>query len=139
MKMKERSWKEEEERELTEKSEQGPSLVDVDVLGSGINRLTSNKAHKIIDKLPDYFIPVGSVVRGKENPSDIDLISTRPLNEAYKFFERNYDVTEVRTHGPKRSDFVISYDGDSIPINLWYSDKDHLGVKITIKDPKEIF
>lgn len=133
--MKERKWKEEEEEnERLEKSEKEPSLLDLDVLGSGINQLTLKQAHHLVDNLPNYFIPVGSVVRGKENPKDIDLISTRPLNEAYKFFEKNYDVTEVRTHGPKRSDFVISYDGDSVPINLWYSDKDNLGIKKLLLD-----
>lgn len=116
--------------DLVKKSDEG----SYGVYGSGAHSPTLGKIKLILKDLPNYFIPVGSVIRGKENPGDLDLISTRPLKDAYKYFENNYDIVSVTSYGSKRSDFTIKFDDEHIPINLWFSHKDSLGVKKLLLD-----
>lgn len=83
-------------------------------------------ALKFISKLPSYFIPVGSIIRNKKNPKDIDLISKKPLSEVKKYFDKYEQYKHAPNEGDKIQTYYVKDNQNRIVINIWYGTKEEL-------------
>jgi DNA polymerase (family 10) len=66
-----------------------------------------------------HIIIVGSILRHKENPKDIDLITLDDLNEIKQWLKDHYHVTKILGSGKLRLDLFIMHNGHHIQINIW--------------------
>ena len=77
-------------------------------------------------KLPNHFYVVGSVVREKKNPHDLDLICLHDLKEDYKWFQKHYEVSKPLRLGKEILTFKLKLNGKPLKINIWHGTKENL-------------
>lgn len=82
--------------------------------------LTYEKVHTIVKGMPKYLMPVGSYLRKKKNPNDIDIISLRPLEQAKKYLKKKFKIVKTNEDGDRQYFIDIKRYNDIIPINVWY-------------------
>lgn len=86
-----------------------------------LDRLT-----KIVKEFPKYLYPVGSFIRKEPNPNDLDMISTKSLDEVLDFFENYYDVLDIPREGKKIATIIIKIGKERLKLNIWKADKETL-------------
>ena len=86
-------------------------------------RLKLAEAKKLISLFPRYLIPVGSVIRNKKNPSDLDFVTLKPLDKVLKWFTLHTDIISINEYGDKLLHFIID---PYLKINIWKSTKEEL-------------
>lgn len=91
-----------------------------------LGTITLKTASKIINSLPEYFIPVGSYIRNKKKIGDIDLISTKPISTAKKYLDSALNILEVYKKGKREYFFVALVGRQKIHFNIWYFTKSEL-------------
>lgn len=101
----------------------GGNFLDNNIEGAGI---PLSDAEKFVNKLPKYILPAGSVVYKKENLGDIDLITTKPIEETYEYFKKNYENIKEIECKTKKCFFKIHIDDKPVELNIWYATKEEL-------------
>lgn len=80
---------------------------------------TYKDIHDFASLLPEYLYPVGSYVRKKEYPGDLDIVTTINLEDVLKWFLDNFNVLEIIAKGNKHLDLRVEYNNKSLGINIW--------------------
>ena len=90
--------------------------------------LSQLKIKKLLKGLPEHYIPVGSYVRGKQKPNDIDLISLVPIKKAEQEITKHFKSYKIieEAKGDKQYFVQLKKGKQSIPLNVWYAKKTEL-------------
>jgi DNA polymerase/3'-5' exonuclease PolX len=74
------------------------------------------KLKEFLDNLPRNYIIVGSILRGKKNPKDIDLITTKPLQNNRRIVKlyipeirKNVDIWYIKKNELPYGYFWLAY------------------------------
>jgi DNA polymerase/3'-5' exonuclease PolX len=75
---------------------------------------------KVIKKLPNYFIVVGSYLRGNKNPKDLDLlICNVSINKALKDFKKYIGIHYIESYGKRQAFFISKFLNQKFNVNIW--------------------
>ena len=85
-----------------------------------------NELKTFAKKLPNHFYVVGSVIREKKNPQDLDLICLHDLKEDYKWFQKHYKVSKPLRLGKEILTFKLKLNNKPLKINIWHATKENL-------------
>lgn len=84
---------------------------------------TTKNLLSIVEDFPGDFVVVGSILRKSKNPGDIDLITTKSLDSALKYFEKNYNITDIFQSGENQLFLTLNIKRKPIDINIWKTSK----------------
>ncbi len=83
------------------------------------------RAKRIIKYLPNHLITVGSVERGLAQVNDIDLMTTKDLDDVISDIRHMYKV-KIMVHGKSYIHLLLKYHGKYYPVDIWRYDADNL-------------
>jgi len=91
-------------------------------------RLTLKQAKQLMKEIEKGvdIIPVGSVIREKKYPNDIDIISLTPIKKLKSYLLDHFKINKIDEEGNKLLFVNIKYKKKNIDLNFWYSTKKQL-------------
>lgn len=85
-----------------------------------------NEINEIVQELPKDFYIVGSYIRNKQFPQDMDIVTTNNINDVIDWFDSNIGDVFIKKKGPKIADFDTKYNNKFIRINIFKGTNEEL-------------
>lgn len=115
-----------QEKQKHELTQQEYNKLQKEYKQKGEDIFSYEEISNLVKLLPNYLIPVGSYIRKKEFPGDLDIVTTKNLKEVLKWFDDNFKILKVLAEGNKHIDIRIEYNKKSLGINIWRTTPDKL-------------